>query len=434
MMRVCQTFTAGVNPAEMSITPDGRWGYVADSNNYGIEGRDTVTVLDLRRGVPLLTISDASFVEPYRIAIDKCGRRAYVCNSGSPRTANEAGTVTIIDIASNRVVGIIPGFDGPGSIAISGNIAYVTNYGGPGGLQSGNGKTVSVVDLRFGAIVQTIEVPQAPAAVIVSPCGTFVYVLSYVDGIRGTGVLSVVRRKAAAPFSHKRIVQPHTRRDMGLGHCDTRRTAKYTTTVPIAHCMNHLFTQINIRSTTTVGNAFDVVVATIPGFFGPFNIVASPCGCFAYVTNFGSNDFAPFGTTVAVVDLRLRKIVQEVEVGIQPSGIAISPDGHSVYVSNYNALYARPHFEALTAGEGTVNVIAVDHQCKNRTKTPCRKFTQHNCGRRMAQVLPPTLAVAETPASLTISPTGDKLYVCHYEGNVVTGICLDDHPRVASRK
>src|SRR3989338_2590814 len=116
------TITVGVNPAVIAITPDNRYGYVANNNNYAIPGQDCVTVLDLRTNLPITTIFDNSFDEPYRITINKAGTKAYVANSGG-------STISIIDIATNTVTGIITGFDGPSGIVIKGHRAYVNNYG-----------------------------------------------------------------------------------------------------------------------------------------------------------------------------------------------------------------------------------------------------------------------------------------------------------------
>ena len=136
-------------------------------------------MLDLNRGVTKSTIHDPSFIEPYRIAVTK--RFAYVCNSGSPAVVGQPGTLSIIDTEPDNVVGVITGFDGPGGIVISGSTAYVTNYGAPGGVQYGNGKTVSVVNLEERKVTATIQVDQAPAALKLSPCGCNLYVVRYVD-------------------------------------------------------------------------------------------------------------------------------------------------------------------------------------------------------------------------------------------------------------
>ena len=117
--RICKTFNVGVNPSHLAITPDGKYAYVTNSNNYAIPESDSVTVLNLRKGIPKLTIKDSSFVEPYRIAIDSYGKYGYVCNSGSPGATGLLGTVSVIDINTNTVSEVISGFDGPGNIALS---------------------------------------------------------------------------------------------------------------------------------------------------------------------------------------------------------------------------------------------------------------------------------------------------------------------------
>jgi YVTN family beta-propeller protein len=332
------TIPVGITPAAVGITPDSRLAYVANNNNYGISGGDTVSVLNIRNNTLIQTISDPSFNQPYTVTINAAGTKAYITNSN-------AETITIIDIPSNTVSGVITGFDGPSGMVITpdGTKAYVNNYGGPGGVGSGNGTTLNVVDLATNSIIgAAIDVDQAPAALAISPDGKFVYSINYVNGNPGTGTMSVV---------------------------------------------------------ATSSNS---VVATITGFSGPFGIALTPDGRFAYVTNFGSNNFAPFGTTVSVVDLKSNAITATIGVGIQPSGIAITPDGKYAYVTNYNTLYAGPGFTNLTAGEGTVTIIDI------ATNT----------------VIPPTLAVGESPSGIAITPNGKNAYVTNYTGNTVSVLTI----------
>lgn len=301
--RVIATIGVGDSPAGIAITPDGRFAYVANNNNDGIPNGDTVSVLDLATNTLKQTISDASFNEPYTVTINAAGTRAYITNSNS-------ATITIINIASNTVIGTITGFDGPSGMVITpdGNTAYVNNYGAPGGLGSGNGMTVSVVNLNTNTIVGApIIVGLAPASLAITPDGAFVYVLNYVDGNPGTGTISIIK-----------------------------------------------------TSTNTV-------VGTITGFSGPFAIAITPNGKFAYVTNFGSNNFSPVGRSVSVVNLETNTISATIQLGIQPSGIAITPDGRFAYVSIYNTLYLGPNFTNLTAFQGTVNIIDT---CTNKVLCP----------------------------------------------------------------
>lgn len=294
--KVVATMNTGITPAGLAITPDGRFAYVANNNNYGLTGEDSVTVLDLSNQTVLTTIDNTNFNQPYTVTIDAKGTYAYVTNSNF-------SNVSIIEIATNNVVNIISGFDGPSGFAITpdGSKAYVNNYGAPGGKGSGNGNSVSVVDLKTNTITKTTPVGLAPASLAMSPDGKFCYVINYGNGIFNNASISVIE----------------------------------TSDNVVAHTISQI------------------------GLFGPFAIAITPNGKFAYITNFGSNNFVPIGKHVLVVDLKSKQVVSTIQVGIQPSGIAITPDGRYACVSNYNTLYAGSNYSNLTAGQGTVNIIDI---------------------------------------------------------------------------
>ncbi|MGE0206904.1 MAG: YncE family protein [Candidatus Babeliales bacterium] len=300
--RVVATVPVGITPAGLALTPDDAFAYVANNNNYTYTGMDTVSVIDLSNNTVIKTIHDASFNEPYTVTINKDGTKAYITNSNST-------TITIIDIKTNSVSGIIYGFDGPSGLVITPDQkrGYVNNYGGPEGVGSGNAVTLNIVDLVSLAITGTIHVDLAPAALAISSDGARVYSANYVDGNPGTGTVNVI---------------------------DT---------------------------------ASNTLTATIFGFSGPFDIVLTPDDKYAYVTNFGSNNFIPVGTTVSVADLKKNVIIQTIDVGLQPAGIALTPNGRFAVVTNYNTLYADyENFTDLTPGEGTINII----DTKTNTVTP----------------------------------------------------------------
>lgn len=337
--RICATVNTGITPGGIAVTPDGKYVYVANNNNYGIAQRDSVTVIDVATNMPVTTIYDDSFDQPYTITMNSAGTLAYVTNSA-------AHTISIINIATNTVSFVIVGFDGPSGMVISsdGLTGYVNNYGSTPGVGSGNGTTVVLVNLLTNLITGSpITVDQAPAALAITPDGSLIYCINYTTGLDGAGTISVI-------------------------------------------------------STTT-----NTVVDTIPGLSGPFGIDITPDGLYAYVTNFGSNNFDPFGTSVSVVNLQNNTISATIEVGIQPSGVAVSPDGKYVYVSNYNTLYSDPiNFTGLTAGQGTVCVI------DTATNT----------------VIPPTINTGQSPNSIVITPDGTLAYISNYTSNTVSVITL----------
>jgi DNA-binding beta-propeller fold protein YncE len=306
---VVATIPVGVTPAGIAITPDGTKAYVANNNNYGTTYEaiipipcDSVTVIYVGPATNgpfpynvIKTITDASFNQPYTITIS--GTRAYVTNSAG-------STITIINTINDTVVGVVTGFDGPSGMVITpdGLKGYVINYGAAGGVGSGNGNTVRVVDLNTNAIVGLpITVAQAPSGIVMTSDGARVYTINYMTGLTD-GTMSVI---------------------------DTSNNSS--------------------------------IFGIVGGLSGPFGIVLSPDNTTAYVTNFGSNNFNPVGTTVSILSLAAPTapvITGTITTGIQPSGIAIDQNGRYLYVSNYNVLYSDPvHFTGLIAGEGTVSVI-----------------------------------------------------------------------------
>lgn len=348
--RIVSTIGVGNNPNGIAITSDNRFAYVANNNNAGIMGGDTVSVIDLSTNTVVQTISDASFSEPYTVTISPDDTKVYVSNSNGT-------TMSIIDIETNTVIGTIGGFDGPSGMAITpdGKTGYVNNYGATPGVGSGNGTIVNVVNLTTNTITGAITVDQAPAGLAISPDGAYVYVINYVDGNPFTGT-------------------------------------------------------INIIETST-----NTVVGRIRGFFGPFGIAITPNGNYAYVTNFGSNNFSPTsggvapnvvsGTTVSKVNLKTNTIEATFRLGNQPSGVAISPDGRFVYVTNYNTFYQGPNFTNLTPGKGTLNIISV---CTD-------------------QISRQELTMGASPANIAISPDGKRAYVTNYSSNNVKVINIVDN-------
>ena len=99
-----------------------------------------------------------------------CAGKAYVTNQN-------ANTVSVIDTATNAVVGsAIPVGSVPVAIAITpdGTKAYVTNQ---------NANTVSVIDTATNAVVgPAIPVGSVPVAIAITPDGTKAYVTNFNPG------------------------------------------------------------------------------------------------------------------------------------------------------------------------------------------------------------------------------------------------------------
>lgn len=325
---VIGTIPVGYTPAGIAITPNNLFAYVANNNNNGVPGGDTVSVINIQTNTVVQTISDPSFDQAYTITMNPAGTIAYVTNSVS-------STITMISTATNTVIGTIGGFDGPSGMVITPNgaTAYVNNYGGPIA-GSGNGNTVSVVNLTTNTIVGTITVGLAPASLAISPNGAFVYVINYTTGNPGTGTMSVIQTSTntvmttvngfSGPFS---IVITPNGRYAWITNFGSNNFSPVGTTVSV----------VNLNTYT--------ISATIPVGTQPSGIALTPNGRLAYVTNYNTlylgpnfTDLTPGVGTVNIIDTHTYRVLPQVfTVGSSPANIAITSNGQYAYVSNFSS-------------------------------------------------------------------------------------------------
>jgi YVTN family beta-propeller protein len=116
---------------------------------------------------------------------------------------------------------------------------------------------------------------------------------------------------------------------------------------------------------------------------GPTGMAASPDGNRVYVTNQGDGTLSVIDTNPTSVTYN--KVISTVKVGTSPSAVAVGPDGR-VYVAN--------------TGSGTVSVITF-------TKTSYKIST---------------VTVGSAPAALAVSPTTGQVYVANRGINTVSVI------------
>ncbi|MDP9052577.1 MAG: YncE family protein, partial [Acidobacteriota bacterium] len=112
---------------------------------------------------------------------------------------------------------------------------------------------------------------------------------------------------------------------------------------------------------------------------------------FAYVSNGGSN-------TVSVLDLVYMRQDRTLQVGTQPTGIAVNPKRNEVYVVN----------AGTASGNGSVSVIDTD---SNRVVA--------------------TIQVHKLPYLIDVDAAGHRAYVANSGSNTVSVIDLDHRREIA---
>ncbi|WP_351237358.1 serine/threonine-protein kinase [Streptomyces sp. NPDC002133] len=278
----------GDSPQGVTVSPDGRRGYVANFTSGSVSVIDTATHRTVGNPIP---VGDT----PEGVDVSPDGRRVYVTNSSS-------ASVSVIDATRNRTVGSpIPVGDTPEGVDVSpdGRRVYVAN---------GSSSSVSVIDTASNRTVGSpIPVGRFPEGVAVSPDGRRVYVTSL-----GSDSVSVIDTA-----SNRTVGSPIPVGDSPQGVAvspDGRRV--YVTSLG-----SDSVSVIDTATSRTVGSPVSVGSR-------PAGVAVSPDGRQVYVANGSSS-------SVSVIDTASNRTVgSPVSVGSRPAGVAVSPDGHQVYVAN----------------------------------------------------------------------------------------------------
>ena len=225
--------------------------------------------------------------------------------AGSSATATETSSLDAyvlqaaggkaIDTSSHLVTG------GLGGLAAPTDVAFARD-GSRGFVTSSSTDVVSVVDPATNAVVSSIPTGDGPSAVAVSPDGTRVYVML------AAGVVQVLDVATAAEVDR-----------IAVGAAGGLAISPDGATGYVAAGSLH---ELDL-ATGTVTTSYPVGPTV-----GATGIVLSPDGSRGYVT---AN--AIFGGTLVVVDLAAQQVLGEPGFGSFPGRMAITPDGRRLLVA-----------------------------------------------------------------------------------------------------
>jgi YVTN family beta-propeller protein len=259
-----------------------------------------------------------------------------------------------------------------------------------------NPRALHLIDVEAATVKQTIAIANSFVGVAFSPDGKRLYV--------GGGASNDVKLFAAAAngaFAAAGTIPIAGAAPSGLS---------------LSANGSRLYVSLNMtHELAVIDTATNTIVRRVPVGIYPYTTVLSADGTKVYVSNWGgkvpgAGDVTdglfpvvvdprtgiPITGTVSVVDTATNAPIKTIDVGLHPTGLALSPTGDRVYVTNANS--------------DTVSVIAT------ATDTVVKTL-------RVA----PHMLLGSSPNALTVSPDGDTLYVANGSQNAVA--VLDTHSR-----
>lgn len=293
---------------------------------------DSLSVINLSTGVVTRTIAVGN--GPWATAVTPDGRFVYVINRLTPRG------ISVINAETYQVANTISGLPSPTDIVFSpdGSLAYVTNTATSG--------TVSVIDTRTRTVVKTVPVGRDPEKIVVSPDGSYLYVLNTgttpdnisvirASDLTAVNTISVGRGATGAAISRDgRRLYVVNRTDNTVSVVDTSNGAGAGVIRTFNVIDSSYYVAVNpdgsriyiVRSTGTQGAVVEIDTSTgatigspISVGAAPYTVVISPNGSHLYTTTITGNP-----DSVVEINLTTRAL-KNIDVGMDPRGVAISP-------------------------------------------------------------------------------------------------------------
>ena len=327
------------SPINMTVSKDGSRLYVVAQ-----EG-NALMVIDPEKQKVLNKISVGNF--PHSVILSNNGLTAYVSNQWSDN-------VSVINLATSKVTDTLKTANGPAGLALSadGKVLYAVNS------YSSN---ISVIDLQTKEELKRLMAGNNPAGARLSPDGKLIYVTNrraqiapYGESIK-TEII-VLSDSTERVIENKTVESAHMMENIAftptgdLAFVTLIRPKNLVPSIQVEHgfMMTH---GIGIIEQKKDGRIIQLLLDEPNAYYpDPFDIVITPDGKKAFISSSGA-DF------VSVIDIdsvrnliaesssemlnsysnnlgiSSRYVVKRIPTGANPKGLALSPDGKTLYVA-----------------------------------------------------------------------------------------------------
>jgi YVTN family beta-propeller protein len=421
--------------ADLAVDSGGALLFVAHWTD-AVEGVNDVSIVDLasrsvRTRVPIgpgalhLAIRQALATTPTpsptpspirtaspspSVTIPRTPGREYVFVANFGTSPYGPSSISVIDAAAGAVVGSIGTGTGTNAIAVApdGRRAYTLNL---------TSYDISVIDVPSLQVTRTLHQFQFPGALALSPDGATLYVS---DG-NGTQVAALstddFRVRKVVATTGRGLVAPDP--SGGFFYATGSRFELFSEGAPI---FDH-----GILSVVDVHDYY--VLRDIPVGDGPGEVVFSPVDDRAYV-------LATSSEIISVIDRKRQRGIRLLASGREPRGLAITPDGQTLYVANYGSYnYPRSAVSVVDAsGALPLETIVVGSGPRDVAMSldGSRAYVAEEFTDRVSIIDTAThavvghISVGESPVAVTVARAMRVQPVCHGDCNADGQVSIDE--------
>ena len=313
----------------------------------------------------LILLASSLVIGPLR---GEAAPNAYVANT-------EHHLVSVIDTVDDTLLATIPVGAFPSQVAVTqdGARVYVANAGT---------HDVSVIDTATNTEVAFVAVSDSPAALALTPDGTELYVLG------AGGVLQVIDTALIGSATDPVVAT------LSFGTPGFNQDATSIAFLPDgtrAYALVSGSLRVIDIATLAVLSSLDVGSA-------PSQVVLSPDGTLAYITNSFGFDMAVLEGQVVVVDTATDSVVSVIPLFTLPGSIVLTPDGGRAYVGIVSRLANGGEAMGFTPDQ---QVAVIDLATSIVTRW---------------------IRVPGAPAGMAITPDGSGVYVAIPSANAISVI------------
>jgi YVTN family beta-propeller protein len=324
-----------LSPIEMAVSPDGHQLYVVCQDS------DEVRVVDPESARVIGSIHVGRM--PRGIVLSPDARRLYVTNAWSD-------TVSVIDTASHEVVQTLStGFEPAGVVVDKpGTTLYVANR-----LSS----DISVIDPATGQEIKRLLAGRGASYLTVSPDGKWIF-CTHIYPNPGAFRSMPESEVTVIDTSARRVVERKPLHNVaGVFHVTTSADGKLVAAaqlrpknlIPLAHVEHGaVFGDSLTLFGEDVGETVQVPIDELDHYYAlPWGIAITPDKSKIFLTAAGSESVTAIDVSRLLKTVRVRHqsvandlsasaeyVTARIPVGHNPRGVAISPDGKSLYVAN----------------------------------------------------------------------------------------------------